>query len=69
MLSLKQVGSSNVSKPNIKYSRKSSFIYRKACIMSLSFVIAMLSFSLVGCATLQALEPTADLITDLKKIL
>ncbi len=81
MLSLKQICfpkyarlvkykySTNVSEPNIKYIYKSSLIYRKARIMSLSLVIATLSFSTVGCATLQALEPTADLINDLKKIL
>ncbi|AMN67317.1 MULTISPECIES: hypothetical protein [unclassified Psychrobacter] len=60
---------SNGIRSDIKPIPKRHFIYRKANALSLLLLIAALSFSTVGCATLQALEPTADLINDLKKIL
>ncbi len=44
-------------------------IYKKALSLSLSMIVALLSFSTTGCTTLEALEPTAALINDLKKIL
>lgn len=56
-------------KPNIKQGFKSDSIYRKTHKLSLSLVLLALSFSTVGCATMQALEPTAILISDMKKIL
>lgn len=42
---------------------------RKATEMTLPLIIAALSFSAVGCSTLQALEPTAILISDIKNSL
>jgi hypothetical protein len=39
---------------------------RKATEITLPLIIAALSFSAVGCSTLQALEPTAILISDIK---
>jgi len=61
--------SSNGIRSDIGYIPRKHFIYRKANALSLSLLITVLSFSTVGCATLQVLEPTADLINDLKKIL
>ncbi|WP_299184761.1 hypothetical protein [uncultured Psychrobacter sp.] len=54
---------------SIKSDTKYALINRKAKLLGLSLLLAVLSFSTVGCASLQALEPTADLINDLKKIL
>lgn len=53
----------------IEPNTKCTLINRKANLLGLSLLLAVLSFSTVGCASLQALEPTADLINDLKKIL
>ncbi|OLF38286.1 hypothetical protein BTV98_05490 [Psychrobacter sp. Cmf 22.2] len=54
---------------SIESDTKYALINRKANLLGLSLLLAILSFSTVGCASLQALEPTADLINDLKKIL
>ncbi|WP_321156096.1 hypothetical protein [Psychrobacter sp. LV10R520-6] len=42
---------------------------RKATKTTFALIIAALSFSVVGCSTLQALEPTAILISDIKNSL
>ncbi|MEN2751125.1 hypothetical protein AAIR29_05695 [Psychrobacter sp. FBL11] len=73
MSPLKQTGISKyASLPQRKYLLESDSTHaldnKKANWPALSLV-AILSFSTVGCASLQALEPTADLINDLKKIL
>ena len=40
--------------------------HEKVIKITLALVIIALSFSAVGCSTLQALEPTAILISDIK---
>lgn len=67
--SIKYKYSSSDIKPDIKQGIKSSSFYRKIHKIGLSFVLVVLSFSTVGCATIQALEPTAVLISDMKNIL
>ena len=49
-------GSANYEKAKSKEVTKITF----------ALIIASLSFSAVGCSTLQALEPTAILISDIK---
>lgn len=56
-------------KTHNEQSFNSAYFSKKATIIKLSFVLGMTSFSAVGCATLQALEPTAVLISDIKDIL
>lgn len=66
---LKHKYSSDDTESSFNDKFASRFNYRKTRTLSLSVVIAMLCFATVGCATLEALEPTAALINDLKKIL
>lgn len=56
-------------KPHMKNSVNARCIYKRVLTISLPVIIVLLSFSTAGCATLEALEPTAALINDLKKIL
>ena len=41
-------------------------VHGKAIKITLALIIAVFSFSAVGCSTLKALEPTAILISDIK---
>ncbi|MBO1530196.1 hypothetical protein J3492_03085 [Psychrobacter sp. F1192] len=56
----------NIAIFNRRQRSNSNFNYKKT---GLGFVLLLLSFSLVSCATLQALEPTAVLISDIKGVL
>lgn len=61
--------SNPVCEKRLERNIDSRFILKKAKAMALILTIAGLSFSAVGCATLNALEPTAVLISDMKDIL
>ncbi|WP_367106975.1 hypothetical protein [uncultured Psychrobacter sp.] len=69
MSSIKPKSPSSSSELSNQLSFKHSFISQKAKVLKLFFVLGILSFSVGGCATLQALEPTAVLISDIKDIL
>lgn len=54
---------------NYKTSNHKSAWHEKVTKITFTLIIAALSFSAVGCNTLQALEPTAILISDIKNVL
>ncbi|WP_201583701.1 hypothetical protein [Psychrobacter jeotgali] len=67
--SVTDADSKPVFKKRLERNTDRRFILKKAKAMALILAIAGLSFSAVGCATLNALEPTAVLISDMKDIL
>ncbi|WP_201617184.1 hypothetical protein [Psychrobacter urativorans] len=60
--------SSNATYENTKHKKAThkKVRHEKATKITFTLIIAALSFSAVGCNTLQALEPTAILISDIK---
>ena len=60
------MSSSLQSTPQLNHYNDKQKRYKTATTLTFTCIIAALSFSAVGCQTLQALEPTATLISNIK---